>query len=149
MKPKENIVYKISEILIEETKRLMDYHKRSASGEAVNSLQEVVLKNGTVINEIQIVGIDYFKDIFNGIPAGRSVTISTLQDWVKNRNKRYGAEHQGVASPSVVKNIAAGNAWINKQEEKLHIDSQVLVNKQLELDTEVETLTTNQIEQWT
>ena len=62
----------------------MDYHKRSASGEAVRSLREVI--DG---DHLYIYGIDYWEEINNGIPAGTRVGLDELFEWVMNRSKRY------------------------------------------------------------
>ena len=50
----------------------MDYHKRSASGEAVRSLREVI--DG---DHLYIYGVDYWEEINNGIPAGTPLLISS------------------------------------------------------------------------
>ena len=107
----------------------MDYHKRSASGEAVRSLREVI--DG---DHLYIYGVDYWEEINNGIPAGTRVGLDELWDWVMNRSKRYSNPNDwGVGGVVVQKNIFEGNAWINKQKERLQITKQVLDENRREI----------------
>lgn len=107
----------------------MDYHKRSASGEAVQSLREVI--DG---DHLYIYGVDYWDMINNGIPAGTFVELGTLYDWVGNRSRRYtNSRDWGIANKQVQQNIFEGNAWINKQKERLQITKQVLDENRREI----------------
>jgi hypothetical protein len=107
----------------------MDFHKRNASGKASQSLKEVPYFGG-----VKIMGIDYFDSIFNGVKAGGSLTLSDLNKWAKAKQSRYGF---GSSSPSTLKNILEGNAVINSQPKKLHIDSQVIKQTKTSVDIEV------------
>jgi hypothetical protein len=100
----------------------MDYHKRSASGEAVRSLREVI--DG---DHLYIYGIDYWEEINEGIPAGTRVGLDELFDWVTNRSKRYpNPDDWGIGGVVVQRNIFQGRAKINSQPERLHITKQVI-----------------------
>jgi len=84
------------------------------------------------------MGVDYFDSIFNGIPAGQGVTVSTLVGWVKNRSKIYSDPNDwGRASQKAADNINDGNAWINTQVKRLHIDKQVKKETKTSIDKEV------------
>jgi len=107
----------------------MDYHKRSASGEAVRSLREVI--DG---DHLYIYGVDYWEEINNGIPAGTRVGLDELRGWVVNRSKRYTNPNDwGKSGLLVQKNIFEGNAWINDQKERLQITKQVLDENRREI----------------
>jgi len=107
----------------------MDYHKRSASGEAVRSLREVI--DG---DHLYIYGVDYWEEINNGIPAGTRVGLDELRGWVVNRSKRYPNPNDwGKSGLLVQKNIFEGNAWINDQKERLQITKQVLDENRREI----------------
>ena len=107
----------------------MDYHKRSASGEAVRSLREVI--DG---DHLYIYGIDYWEEINEGIPAGTRVGLDELFDWVMNRSKRYpNPDDSGIGGEIVQKNIFRGRAKINSQPERLHITKQVLDENRREI----------------
>ena len=107
----------------------MDYHKRSASGEAVRSLREVI--DG---DHLYIYGVDYWEEINNGIPAGTRVGLDELRGWVVNRSQRYPNPNDwGKNGLLVQKNIFEGNAWINKQRERLQITKQVLDENRREI----------------
>ena len=111
----------------------MDYHKRSASGEAVRSLREVI--DG---DHLYIYGVDYWEEINNGIPAGTRVGLDELFDWVNNRSKRYpNSDDWGIASKQVQENIFDGRAAINFKPEKLHITKQVLNENKNEIAAKV------------
>lgn len=131
---------KLGELLIKATKEKMEYHKRNASGKAVNSLKEEGYNGG-----IRILGIDYFENIFNGIPANSKLTLTELNEWAKIKQQRYNV---GVGGVGVLKKILEGNAWINKQKEKLNIDKQVLKEQKQRIDTEVRILMNRKIKKW-
>lgn len=112
---------------------MMDFHKRQATGKAVESLREEFSSNG-----VKIFGIDYWKEINEGIPAGTSVSLDVLSSWVNSRSSRYpNPDDWGIDGPFVQRNILMGNAWINKQKERLNIDKQVITNTKTKLDIEV------------
>jgi hypothetical protein len=107
----------------------MDYHKRSASGEAVRSLREVI--DG---DHLYIYGIDYWEEINEGIPAGTRVGLDELFDWVMNRSKRYpNPVDWGVGGRRVQRNIFIGDAWINTQKDRLQITKQVINENRREI----------------
>jgi len=124
---------KIGEILINATRQKMEFHKRNASGTASQSLKEVPYSGG-----IRIMGVEYFEDIFEGVKAGGSLTLNDLNSWQATRVSRYSDPNDwGVSSKPTLKRIKEGNAWINKQEERLHIDNQVIKETKASIDKEV------------
>lgn len=131
---------KIADILINETRKQMEFHKRNASGKASMSLREQPYDKG-----IRVMGVDYFENIFNGIPAGTNLTLSNLNEWAKKKQARYGV---GVSSKFTLRMIKIGNAWINNKPEKLHIDTKVLVKKKEEINTEVKKYLDKKIRAW-
>ena len=58
---------RVSEILINELQGQLESNERNASGQASESLRENLVYNGQVLTNIQVVGVDYFDSIFNGI----------------------------------------------------------------------------------
>ena len=132
---------RISEILIKGLQKNLEIHKRNASGTASASLRENVIRKFGVITNIQILGIDYFDDIFNGT-TGKSLTLSDLNQWAATKQKKYGV---GFGGPSVLKRILEGKAWVNSQPEKLNLDTKTLMEHKNEVDTEVKKLMTKQI----
>ena len=114
----------------------MEFHKRSASGESVETLREE-LKDGHLL----IYGVDYWEEINEGIPSGTNVSMTTLVDWVNNRSKRYPNKTDwGIASSQVQENIAAGDAAINSQPERLHIIEKVVNENRAEITRQAEKL---------
>ena len=131
---------KLGEILINETRKKMEFHKRNASGKASESLREVAYDGG-----VRIMGIDYFNNIFNGIPSGSELSLSTLNNWATVKQARYNV---GIGGRNVLKNILEGNAWINKQPEKLNIDKKVLTEQKTNIDKEVRRTINRKIKVW-
>ena len=120
----------LGDLLIKKLKDKMEYHKRSASGQAVASLKERY-QDGS----IQILGVDYWDNINNGVPSGTNVSISDLDNWVKARQSRYSnPDDWGKSGRIVQKNLLRGDAWINKQPEKLQIVSKVLTENKAEIN---------------
>ncbi len=136
---------RVSEILINELRDQLETHQRNASGQASESLRENLVYNGQVLTNIQVVGVDYFDSIFNGIPAGGSLSLSTLNQWASKKQSRYGV---GVGGPNVLKRILQGNAWINSQPEKLHLDAKTLNKVQSQIDIEVNKIIEENINKW-
>ena len=135
---------KIGEILINETRKQMEFHKRNASGKASMSLREVAYDGG-----IRIMGIDYFDEIFNGIPSGGNLSLTGLFNWKGQRTARYSDPSDwGVASQPTLNRILKGNAWVNSQPEKLNIDKKVTLKTKLELDKAVKIQIDKQIRKW-
>ena len=132
---------KLGEILINATRKKMDFHKRNASGKASQSLREQPYDGG-----LRIMGVNYFDEIFNGVPKNTSLTLSSLNQWAKQKQSKYGV---GVGGRSALKNILEGNAWINKQTERLNIDKQVLKEQKLKISTEVRRTVNRNIKKWT
>ena len=131
---------KIGEILINETRKQMEFHKRNASGKASMSLREVAYDGG-----IRIMGIDYFDEIFNGIPSGGGLSLSSLNQWAGIKQAKYGV---GSGGQGVLNRILKGNAWVNSQPEKLNIDKKVTLKTKLELDKAVKIQIDKQIRKW-
>ena len=63
---------------------MMDFHKRSASGESVETLREEY-RDGRFL----IWGVDYWDEINNGVPAGTLVPLADLQNWSNAKSSRY------------------------------------------------------------
>ena len=119
----------LGDFLKKKIKDKMDFHKRSAIGEAVQSLREVI--DG---DHLYIYGVDYWEEINNGIPAGTRVDLGTLYEWVNNRSSRYpNRKDWGIANRQVQQNIFEGDAWINSQKERLQITKQVLDENRREI----------------
>jgi hypothetical protein len=119
----------ISEFLITQTELMMEKHKRQATGEAVQSLKEFITKDG-----IQIVGIDYWKEINEGTPP-QKVDINLIEKWKQAKERRY-----GITLPpawAVVKKIAREGAPTDK--EGLEIPTKVIQENKAILDTLVKT----------
>jgi len=134
----------IADFLIKKTKEKMDFHKRQASGQAVESLIE-----RSTISRIQVYGIDYWENIDNGIPSGTSVSLTTLDKWVSHRKGRYSSPSDwGVSGPTVQKNIQEGNAWINSQTERLNITPKVLNENKNAINEMVKNYVDTNIRQW-
>lgn len=53
----------------------------------MKSLREVRTKEG-----LQIIGVDYWKQINEGTPKGTYVPIADLERWKQSKEKRYGIE---------------------------------------------------------
>lgn len=131
---------RVSEILINETRKQMEFHKRNASGQASQSLIEEVYDGG-----VRILGVDYFDNIFNGVPANSDLTLVELNEWAKIKQARYNV---GIGGKAAWRNILLGDAWINSQPEKLNIDKKVLASKQKEIDVEVQKIIDKRITEW-
>jgi hypothetical protein len=126
----------LGDFLKKQIKDKMEFHKRSASGESVETLREEI-KDGHLL----IWGVDYWEEINEGIPAGTNVSMTTLVDWVNNRSGRYSNKKDwGIASPQVQKKIAAGKAAINSQPERLHIIEKVVNENRAEITRQAESL---------
>tara|TARA_R110000803_G_scaffold90420_3_gene157812 strand:- start:1094 stop:1498 length:405 start_codon:yes stop_codon:yes gene_type:complete len=131
---------KIGEILINATRQKMDFHKRNASGKASQSLKEVSYSEG-----IRIMGVDYFSSIFDGVKAGGSLTLNDLNAWAKAKQKKYGV---GRSSAGILKRILEGNAVINSEPERLHIDKQVLKETKTSISIEARKQINKKVRLW-
>ena len=126
----------LGDFLKKQIKDKMEFHKRSASGESVETLREK-LKDGHLL----IYGVDYWEEINNGIPSGTNVSLTDLVTWVNNRSQKYSNPNDwGIASSAAVKNIKEGNAWINSQPERLQIIKQVTDENKTEITRQAEKL---------
>jgi hypothetical protein len=129
-------VSSLGDFLKKKIKEKMEFHKRIASGESVETLREEI-KDGHLL----IWGIDYWEEINEGIPAGTNVSMTTLVDWVNNRSKRYSSPADwGSASLNAQMNILDGKAAINSQPERLHIIKQVIQDNSAEITRQAESL---------
>mgnify|MGYP006921300418 CR=1 FL=1 len=108
---------RISEILIDSTKKVMDFHKRQATGEAVLSMREVRTKDG-----LQIVGVDYWKQINEGTPKGTLIPLSDIQRWIQAKEGRYSVKLP--SAKAIQTSILNNGAPKNKQ--GLRITTQVV-----------------------
>lgn len=106
----------------------MEYYKRNATGQAVESLQERITDYG-----VQIVGIDYFNEIFNGVPKGTIVPIQDLAQWKNAKEGRYSIKLPSIKSvqSTIFKNGAP------KNKDGLNINKKVLTIYKKDLDLEV------------
>ena len=87
---------RVSEILINELRWQLEDKERNETNTASDSLRENLVYNGTTLTNIQVVGVDYFDSIFNGIPAGGKLTLDRLNQWAATKQSRYGV---GVGGP--------------------------------------------------
>jgi hypothetical protein len=120
----------IAEFLITQTELIMEKHKRQATGEAVQSLKEVITKDG-----IQIVGIDYWKYINEGRTSGGMPPVNMIEKWKQAKERRY-----GITLPpawAIAKKIAREGAPTDK--EGLEIPTKVLQANKAILDTLIKT----------
>ena len=108
----------------------MEFYRRNATGEAVQSLQE----RRPSIDRVQIVGVEYWENILNGTPAGTNVSLNDLSKWKNAKESRYGIKLPSVLS--VQAKIRKEGAPTN--ENGLHIDKQVLSKYKTEIDKEVQ-----------
>lgn len=119
---------RVGNILINAIKDKMEFYKRNATGEAVESLQERPTSNG-----IQIVGVDYFDNIFNGTPAGTLVDIVDLARWKSAKESRY-----SIKLPSVEAiQTSISNNGAPKDKDGLNIDAKVLNEQRQNIDKEI------------
>lgn len=108
----------LGDFLKKSIEEMMDFHKRSATGEAVATLREEY-KDGHLL----IWGVDYWEEINNGVPAGTLVPISDLQNWSKAKSSRYSISLP--ASSAIQRRIFAKGARINDEKQRLQIINQV------------------------
>lgn len=119
----------LGDFLKKSIREKMEFHKRSASGESVETLREELRGD-----HLLIWGVDYWDEINNGIPEGTDVSLSTLSEWVNNRSSRYpNRSDWGVGGWRVQNNIFMGEAAINQQPERLQIIKQVTDGNQSEI----------------
>ena len=75
---------KLGDFLKDSISKMMEFHKRSASGESVETLREEY-RDGRFL----IWGVDYWDEINNGVPAGTLVPLADLQSWSNAKSSRY------------------------------------------------------------
>ena len=75
---------KLGDFLKESIKKMMEFHKRSATGESVETLREEY-KDGHLL----IYGVDYWEEINNGVPAGTLVPLDDIRSWSDAKSLRY------------------------------------------------------------
>jgi len=126
----------IGKYLIEQTHKEMDTRKRMASGESVQSLREEVYSGG-----IKIFGVDYWKEINEGTPAGTRVNLNDIVEWKSNKERRYGLSLP--PAMAIVKSIIKNGA--PKDVTGLQITDKVLNRVKSELDKLVKTYTNKMI----
>lgn len=122
----------IGEFLKEKTQEQMDFHKREASGEAMESIQERITNRG-----IQIVGIDYWEYINEGRTSGGMPPIDKIKQWMQDKSRRFGVVFDEGAEWGIAKNIAKFGAPQNKA--GLKITEQVIQKNKTELNNLVKT----------
>lgn len=118
----------IGDILKSETSKMMDFHKRQATGKAVESLREEFSSNG-----VKIFGIDYWKEINEGVKAGTLVSLDSLINWGKGKSSRYGISLPPFSA--IQRRLYAKGS--STPQEKLEIAKQVLISTKTKLDIEV------------
>jgi hypothetical protein len=97
----------IGEILVNETIKQMEVHKRQATGQSVMSLREEV-SGGS----IKIFGADHWKYINEGRTAGGMPPVEAIEAWRTAKQRRY-----GITLPpawAIAKKIAREGAPENK-----------------------------------
>ena len=112
-----SIKQQIGDWLIGVTEREMIDLRRSATGEAVQSLRVVPTQEG-----IDIMGVDYWTEINEGVPAGTFVELADLQKWANARSSMYG-DSLPPLSAIQRKLFAKGSST---PEDRLHVTSKVL-----------------------
>jgi hypothetical protein len=70
----------LGDFLIKETEKMMDFHKRQASGEAVTSLYERRTQNG-----FDILGAEHWKYVNEGRNSGKRPPKDTIIKWIKDK----------------------------------------------------------------
>ncbi len=115
----------VAEYLKQKTEEQMEFHKRQASGESIQSIQERITNEG-----IQVIGVDYWKYINEGRTSGGMPPVNLIEKWRGEKSRRYGT----VLPPAwaIAKKIAREGAPENK--EGLKITEQVLQKNKKELD---------------
>lgn len=104
----------------------MEFHKRSATGEAVESLREEIKGS-----HLYIYGVDYWKEINEGTPAGTLIPLADIQRWAQAKEGRYSITLP--AATAIQRRIYAKGAAINEEPEKLGISTQVVKENRSEI----------------
>tara|TARA_R110001606_G_scaffold209404_1_gene356645 strand:- start:328 stop:723 length:396 start_codon:yes stop_codon:yes gene_type:complete len=110
----------LGDYLIKTIRQKMEDHKRIASGESVRMLREEIKQD-----HLYIYGVDYWDEINNGVKAGTLVSIADLQNWISNKQSRYGGSFPP-ASAIQRKIFAKGSST---PKENLQIIDKVLADK--------------------
>lgn len=129
-----SIKKKIADFLIGQTETEMENTKRLASGESVESLRMVERSDG-----LDIFGVDYWKEINEGTPAGTFVEIDDLNKWRNDKKSRY-----GISLPSA-KAIQRSIYKSGSKSEPLGITKRVLDRTESELSAFTDELIDEQV----
>lgn len=130
---------RIGDFLIKQTKIKMDFHKRQASGQAVESLIE-----RSTISRIQVYGVDYWENIDNGTPAGTLVSLTKLEKWISDKKARMGGNFPSAAV--IQRRIYENGA--PKDSNGLDITPKVLNENKNAIDEMVKNYVDTNIRQW-
>tara|TARA_R110000782_G_scaffold18057_1_gene50037 strand:+ start:30 stop:428 length:399 start_codon:yes stop_codon:yes gene_type:complete len=124
----------LGDFLKKKIKDKMEFHKRSASGESVETLREEI-RDGHLL----IYGVDYWDNINNGVQAGTLVPLTDIQKWVSNKQSRYGGVFPA-ASAIQRKLFAQGSST---DEADLQIIPKVVNDNKAEITRQAESLVVN------
>lgn len=122
----------IGDFLKQKTEVEMDFHKRQASGESIDSLYEVSTATG-----LQIKGSESWKYINEGRTAGKRPPMGVIEQWIKD--KGIVPEDISIKSLAFLIGRKIGNEGIPNsgggiKEPQLKITTQVLNKNKTELD---------------
>ena len=121
----------LGDFLKKKIKDKMEFHKRSASGEAVETLREEI-KGGRLL----IYGVDYWEEINEGVKAGTLVDLEDIREWINNKSARYG----GSFPPASAIQRKLYNSGSSTKEEDLHIIEKVIDDNKTEITRQAEKL---------
>jgi hypothetical protein len=124
-------VSSLGDFLKKQIKDKMEFHKRSASGESVETLREE-LKDGHLL----IYGVDYWEEINEGVKPGTLVDLEDIREWINNKSARYGGSFPP-ASAIQRKLYSKGSST---KEEDLHIIEKVIDDNKTEITRQAEKL---------
>lgn len=122
---------RIFDILKKATEEKMDFHKRQATGQAVESLREV-----QTLDSIKVYGIDYWKEINEGVKAGTLVSLESLSNWQQGKQSRYGVRLPPLKA--IQRKLYTRGS--STPQDKLQITKQVIESTKNEIGLEVRKL---------
>jgi hypothetical protein len=121
----------LGDFLKKQIKDKMEFHKRSASGESVETLREEI-KDGHLL----IWGVDYWEEINEGVKAGTLVDLEDIRGWINNKSARYG----GSFPPASAIQRKLYNKGSSTKDEDLHIIEKVVNENRAEITRQAESL---------
>jgi len=124
-------VSSLGDFLKKQIKDKMEFHKRSASGESVETLREE-LKDGHLL----IYGVDYWEEINEGVKPGTLVDLEDIREWINNKSARYGGSFPPVSA--IQRKLYSKGS--STKEEDLHIIEKVIDDNKTEITRQAEKL---------